>query len=31
LQAEYRIHVARAEAAGDYQLVEMSVPTGELQ
>jgi putative redox protein len=31
LQAEYRIHVAGAEAAGDYQLVEMSVPTGELQ
>ena len=31
LQAEYRIHAVGAEAAGDYQLVEMSVPTGELQ
>lgn len=31
LQAEYRIHAVGAEATGDYQLVEMSVPTGELQ
>ena len=31
LQAEYRIHAAGAEASGDYEIVEMSVPTGELQ
>lgn len=31
LRAEYRIHQEGAEAAGDYQAVEMSVPTGELQ
>jgi putative redox protein len=31
LQALFRIHTADAEAAGDYDIVEMSVPTGELQ
>ncbi len=31
LQAEYRIHAADTEASGDYEIVEMSVPTGELQ
>lgn len=31
LQAEYRIHAATADASGDYEIVEMSVPTGELQ
>jgi putative redox protein len=31
LRAEYRIHAVGTEAAGDYQAVEMSVPTGELQ
>lgn len=31
LRAEYRIHPIGVEANGDYQAVEMSVPTGELQ
>jgi putative redox protein len=31
LQAQYRIHAPEAEAAGEYEIVEMSVPTGELQ
>jgi putative redox protein len=31
LQAEYRIHSNGTEASGEYQQVEMSVPTGELQ
>lgn len=30
LLAQYRIHPVNAEAAGEYQTVEMSVPTGEL-
>ncbi len=30
LLAQYRVHSANAEAAGEYQTVEMSVPTGEL-
>src|SRR5215470_7618630 len=28
LQAQYRIHDADTEAAGDYETVEMSIPTG---
>lgn len=31
LLAQFRIHAAETEASGDYQTVEMSVPTGELQ
>ena len=31
LQAQYRIHAADTDAAGEYETVEMSVPTGELQ
>jgi putative redox protein len=31
LRAEYRVHPVGAEVSGDYQMVEMSVPTGELQ
>lgn len=31
LQAQFRIHTTDAEPAGDYETVEMSVPTGELQ
>jgi putative redox protein len=31
LQAQFRIHATDAEAAGEYETVEMSVPTGELQ
>jgi len=30
LLAQFRIHAAGADAAGNYQTVEMSVPTGEL-
>lgn len=30
LLAQYRVHSNSAEAAGEYQTVEMSVPTGEL-
>jgi putative redox protein len=31
LLAQFRTHAAGADAAGEYQTVEMSVPTGELQ
>ena len=31
LLAQFRIHAAGTEAEGEYQIVEMSVPTGELQ
>jgi putative redox protein len=31
LRSEFRIHAAGAEAAGEYQVVEMATPTGELQ
>ena len=31
LLAQFRIHAAGADAEGEYQTVEMSVPTGELQ
>lgn len=31
LRAEFRIHETGAEASGDYLLVEMAPPTGELQ
>lgn len=31
LVAKFRVHAADAAASGDYQEVEMSVPTGELQ
>jgi putative redox protein len=31
LLAQFRIHAAGTEAEGEYQTVEMSVPTGELQ
>ncbi len=31
LLAQFRIHATDAEAEGEYQTVEMSVPTGELQ
>jgi putative redox protein len=30
LQPEFRLHATGAEAAGEYQVVEMGVPTGEL-
>jgi putative redox protein len=30
LQPEYRIHATGAEASGDYQVVEMALPTSEL-
>jgi putative redox protein len=29
LQAQYRIHATGAEASGDYQMVEMAMPTSE--
>lgn len=31
LRPEFRIHAEGAEAAGEYQVVEMAAPTGELQ